>query len=157
MAGPRGCRAELRTLLDTRYHFSMSLPLDDRLPGQRWAQGLMAGFVVLFAGLAGLVVWERRHRSELEVVRQPTAVGDPVTLRYDPKQNPATEILKWRGQSYYLRSNEVLKVPDYEVTKLARDDSGRIQLYRDNRNGENDDRLVLVKIDHDTFLRLTSR
>jgi hypothetical protein len=155
MAGPRGCRAELRTLLDTRYHFSMSLPVDDRLPGQRWAQGLMAGFVVLFAGLAGLVVWERRHRSELEVVRQPTAVGDPVTLRYDPKQNPATEILKWHGQPYYLQSNEVLKIPDFEVTKLARDDSGRIQLYRDN--DENDGRLVLVKVDRDAFLRLTSR
>jgi hypothetical protein len=135
----------------------MSLPVNDRLPGQRWAQGLMAGFVILFAGIAGLVVWERRHRPELEAVRQPTAVGDPVTLRYDPKQNPATEILKWHGQSYYLQSNEVLKIPDHEVTKLARDDSSRTQLYRDNRNGENDGRLVLVKIDHDTFLRLTSR
>jgi hypothetical protein len=133
----------------------MSLPVDNRLPGQRWAQGLMAGFVVLFAGIAGLVVWERRHRSELEVVRQPTAVGDPVTVRYDPKQNPATEILKWRGQPYYLQSNEVLKIPDYQVTKLARDDSGQIQLYRDK--DENDGRLVLVKIDHDAFLRLTSR
>ena len=133
----------------------MALPVDERLPGQRWAHGLMAGFIVLFAGIAGLVVWERQHRSELEVVSQPTAVGDPVTLRYDPKQNPATEILKWRGQPYYLHSNEVLRIPDYEVTKLARDDSGRIQLYRNN--DENDGRLVLVKVDHDAFLRLTSR
>jgi len=133
----------------------MSLPVDDRLPGQRWAQGLMAGFVLFLAGITGLVVWERRHRLELEVVRQPTAVGDPVTLRYNPKQNPATEILKWHGQPYFLQSNEVLKVPDYQVSKLARDDSGRIQLYRGR--GEDDDRLVLVKIDHDAFLRLTSR
>ena len=133
----------------------MSLPVNDHFPGQRWAYGLMTGFVVLFAGVAGLVAWERRHRPELEVVRQPTAVGDPVTLRYDPKQNPATEILKWHGQPYYLQSNEVLKIPDYEVTKLARDDSGKIQLYRDD--GENDGRLVLVKIGRDAFLRLTSR
>ncbi|MBV9998605.1 MAG: hypothetical protein JO015_05765 [Verrucomicrobia bacterium] len=135
----------------------MSLPVDDRLPGQRWAQGLMAGFVILFAGIAGLVAWERQHRSELELVRQPTAVGDPVTLRYDPKQNPAAEILKWHGQPYYLQSNAMLRIPDYDVTKLARDDSGRIQLYRANGNDENDGRLVLVKVDHDAFLRLTSR
>jgi hypothetical protein len=133
----------------------MSLPVDDRLPGQRWAQGLMAGFVVLFAMITGLVAWERRHRSELEVVRQPTAVGDPVTLQYNPKQNPATEILKWQGQPYYLQTNAVLKIPEYQVAKLARDDTGRIQLYHDN--GEGDDRTVLVKLDHDAFLRLTRR
>ena len=133
----------------------MSLPVDDRPPGQRWAQGLMAGFVVLFAMIAGLAAWERRHRPELEVVHEPTAVGDPVTLQYNPKQNPATEMLKWQGQPYYLQTNEVLRIPEYEVAKLARDDSGRIQLYRDNGNG--DGRTVLVKLDHDAFLRLTSR
>src|SRR5689334_21003482 len=102
----------------------MSLPVEDRLPAQRWAYGLMAGFTGLLALVAGLVAWDRIHRSELEVVRQPTAVGDPPALRYDPKQNPAQEILKWNGQPYYLQINEALKIPDYDVMKVARDDSG---------------------------------
>ncbi|MBV9488401.1 MAG: hypothetical protein JO069_01580 [Verrucomicrobia bacterium] len=125
------------------------------IPGQRWAYGLMAGFTALMACVTGTVIWDRRHRSELEVVSQPTAVGDPVTVRYDPKQNPAKEILKWNGEPYFLQTNQVFKFPDQEVLKLARDDSGQIQLYRSAHDPE--DRIVLAKIQPNTYLKLTTR
>ena len=133
----------------------MSLPVDDRLPAQRWAYGLMAGFTALLACVAALVTWDSQHRPQLEVVNQPTAVGDPVTVQYDPKQSPAKEILKWKGEPYYLQTNEVLKMPDEEVSKFARDDSGQIQLYRAKHDP--DDRIVLIKIEHGAFLKLTTR
>ncbi|HEY0790704.1 MAG TPA: hypothetical protein VGD78_06525 [Chthoniobacterales bacterium] len=133
----------------------MSAPVAERVPGYPWAYGLMAGFTVGLFLVTGSVFWDHEHRFGVEVVTQPTAVGDPPVVQYDPRQSPAKEICRWQGVPYYLETNEVFDLPDGEVLKLALDDSQQIQLYRAPLPA--DPRRVLVKVAHNAFLRLTTR
>lgn len=129
--------------------------LDEKLPGEKWAYGIMAGFLVGLLLVALLVFADNRNRLMLERISQPTAVGDPITLRYDSKQNPGKEILRWKGEAYFLQTNEPLKLAESDAIKIGMDDSAQIQLYQAQK--QTDKRLILVKIAADEFLRLTPR
>jgi hypothetical protein len=128
---------------------------DNRLPGAGWALRLMAGFLILIC-LAGWSVWlNHENRKSDERISEPTAVADAITLSTDPRQNPGREVLRWKGQSYFLQTNEPAKVWDFDILKAGKDDSGKVQLYHAKR--QNDARIVLVKIAPNEFLRLTPR
>jgi hypothetical protein len=121
----------------------------------KWAYGLMGGFSVLMFAVA-LTVWmDNRNRPNLEKITEPTAVGDPITLNFDPRDNPGREVLNWNGQPYFLQTNEPLKLPEFEALKVGRDDKEKIELYQVKK--QNDVRVVLVKIKPNEFLRLTPR
>jgi hypothetical protein len=127
----------------------------DRVPGEIWAVRLMAGFLILLSLVAWRVWLDETNRHRDERVSEPTAVADTVVLSLDPRQNPGKEVLRWKGQPYFLQTNEPAKVWDFEVLKAGKDDSGKIELYQAKR--QNDARLFLVKIAPDEFLRLTPR
>ena len=133
----------------------MGVDSSDQLPGATWGSGIMAGFVVLLS-LVALSVWlNQSNRKREEVVSEPTAVADAVTLSPDPRENPGKEVLRWKGLPYFLQTNEPAKIWDFEVLKAGKDDSGKVELYRAKR--QNDMRLALVKIASNEFLRLTPR
>ena len=133
----------------------MALDVDEKRLGEKWAYGIMAGFLVglLFVGL--LVFADSRNRVTLERISQPTAVGDPITLHYDSKQNPGKEILRWKGEAYFLQTNEPLNLVESNAMKIGLDDGYQIQLYQ--ARNQTDKRLILAKIAPDQFLRLTPR
>jgi hypothetical protein len=133
----------------------MGVDSSDQLPGATWASGIMASFVVLLC-LVALSVWlNQSNRKREEVVSEPTAVADAVTLSPDPRENPGKEVLRWKGLPYFLQTNEPAKLWDFEVLKAGKDDSGKVELYRAKR--QSDMRLALVKIASNEFLRLTPR
>ena len=133
----------------------MGVDSSDQLPGATWASGIMASFVVLLC-LVALSVWlNQSNRKREEVVSEPTAVADAVTLSPDPRENPGKEVLRWKGLPYFLQTNEPAKIWDFEVLKAGKDDSGKVELYRAKR--QSDMRLALVKIASNEFLRLTPR
>ena len=133
----------------------MGVDSSDQLPGATWASGIMASFVVLLC-LVALSVWlNQSNRKREEVVSEPTAVADAVTLSPDPRENPGKEVLRWKGLPYFLQTNETAKLWDFEVLKAGKDDSGKVELYRAKR--QSDMRLALVKIASNEFLRLTPR
>ena len=133
----------------------MGVDSSDQLPGATWASGIMASFVVLLC-LVALSVWlNQSNRKREEVVSEPTAVADAVTLSPDPRENPGKEVLRWKGLPYFLQTNEPAKLWDFEVLKAGKDDSGKVELYRAKR--QSDMRLALVKIATNEFLRLTPR
>ena len=122
---------------------------------EKWTYGLIGGFLVLMF-VVGLTVWtDRQNRSSLEKVTEPTAVGDPIMLDFDPRDNPGREVLNWKGQPYFLQTNEPVKLPEFEALKVGTDDKGKIELYQIKK--QNDLRVVLVKIKPNEFLRLTPR
>jgi hypothetical protein len=122
---------------------------------EKWMYGLIGGFLLLMF-VVGLTVWtDRQNRSSLEKVTEPTAVGDPIMLDFDPRDNPGREVLNWKGQPYFLQTNEPVKLPEFEALKVGRDDKGKIELYQIKK--QNDLRVVLVKIKQNEFLRLTPR
>jgi hypothetical protein len=133
--------------------------MDDQSSGQFaggiWAVRLMAGFLVL----ACLVTWSvwlnYANRERDEQISEPTAVSDAITLKPDPRENPGREVLRWKGQPYFLQTNEPAKIGDFEVLKAGRDDGGKVELYHAKK--QNDARLLLVKIAPNEFLRLTPR
>jgi len=129
--------------------------VDEKRFGEKWAYGIMGGFLIglLLVGL--LVFADSRNRGTLERISQPTAVGDPITLHYDSKQNPGKEILRWKGEAYFLQTNEPLNLAESDAIKIGMDDSNQIQLYQAQK--QTDKRLILVKIAPDQFLRLTPR
>ncbi len=133
----------------------MAEDLDARLPGQKWAYGIMAGFSAGLLLVALLLFLDARHRTDLEVVRQPTAVGDPVVVEYDPRSNPGKEILHWNKQGYFLQTNAPLDLPEADARRIGVDDSGKIPLYQTRQQTEK--RIVLVKTAENQFLRLTPR
>ena len=91
----------------------------------------------------------------MEKITEPTAVGDPILVSFDPRDNPGREVLHWNGQPYFLQTNEPVKLPEFEALKVGTDDKGKIELYRIKK--QNDLRVVLVKIKPNEFLRLTPR
>ena len=122
---------------------------------EKWAYGLMGGFLSLMLVVA-LTVWiDSQNQSNLEKITEPTAVGDPIMLNFDPRDNPGREVLNWRGQPYFLQTNEPVKLPEFDALKAGKDDKGKIQLYQVKK--QNDLRVVLVKIGQNEFLRLTPR
>jgi hypothetical protein len=127
----------------------------ERVAGEKWVYGLTGGFLLVMFTVA-LTVWlDNQNRTDTEQISEPTAVADPVTLHFDPRENPGREVLQWKGQPYFLRTNEPVKLPDFDARKVGKDDTGRIELYQTKK--QNDLRVVLVKIAANEFLRLTPR
>ncbi len=127
----------------------------ERLAGDKWAYGLAGGFLLVMFSVA-LTVWiDNRNRTNIEQVFEPTAVADPVMLGFDPRENPGREVLQWKGQPYFLQTNERVNLPDFEALKVGKDDRGKVELYQVKK--QNDLRVVLVKIAPNEFLRLTPR
>ena len=125
------------------------------LPAEKWAYGLMGGFLLVML-IVALTVWiDRQNRTNLEQISEPTAVADPVTLGFDPRANPGREVLRWRGQPYFLQTNEPVKLPEFDAFKVGKDDKEKVELYQVKK--QNDLRVVLVKIAPNEFLRLTPR
>jgi hypothetical protein len=101
-------------------------------------------------------VWiDGEKRLILEKVTEPTAVGDPILIDFDPRDNPGREVLKWKEQPYFLQTNGPVKLPEFDALKVGKDDKGKIELYQVQK--QNDLRVVLVKIGPNEFLRLTPR
>ena len=124
-------------------------------PAEKWAYGLMGGFLLVMLVVA-LTVWiDRQNRTNLEQISEPTAVADPVTLGFDPRANPGREVLRWKSQPYFLQTNEPVKLPEFDAFKVGKDDKEKVELYQVKR--QNDLRVVLVKIAPNEFLRLTPR
>ena len=124
-------------------------------PAEKWAYGLMGGFLSLMV-IVALTVWlDSQNRSNLEKITEPTAVGDPIMLDFDPRDNPGREVLNWNGQPYFLQTNGPVKLPEFDAFKVGKDDLGKIELYQVKK--QNDMRVVLVKIGPNEFLRLTPR
>jgi hypothetical protein len=133
----------------------MGVDSSDQLPGATWANAIMGGFVALVC-LVALSLWlDQSNRKRDEAVSEPTAVADAITLSPDPRENPGKEVLRWKGQPYFLQTNEPAKLWDFEVLKAGKDDSGKVELYQVKR--QSDTRLALVKIASNEFLRLTPR
>ena len=127
----------------------------EHLHAEKWAYGLMGGFLLLMSVIA-LSVWiEVQNRPTLEKITEPTAVGDPIITNFDPRDNPGREVLRWKEQPYFLQTNGTVKLPEFDVLKVGKDDKGKIELYQVQK--QNDLRVVLVKIGPNEFLRLTPR
>jgi hypothetical protein len=133
----------------------MDRDANDGLSGEKWAYALMGCFLLLML-IVALTVWlDNQNRTRIEQISEPTAVADPVMLSFDPRENPGREVLQWKGQPYFLQTNEPVKLPDFDALKVGRDDSGKTELYQAKK--QNNQRLVLVKIAANQYLRLTPR
>src|SRR5215472_14083048 len=130
----------------------MGVDSSDQFPGASWANGLIAGFVGLLSLFAVSVWLNQSNRKNDEEVSEPTAVADAVTLSPDPRENPGREVLRWRGQPYFLQTNEPVKLPEFDAFKVGKDDKEKVELYQVKK--QNDLRVVLVKIAPNEFLRL---
>ena len=133
----------------------MNRGIFEHWPAEKWAYGLMGGFLLLMFVVA-LTVWiDSQDRTNLEKITARTAVGDPMTLEFDPRDNPGREVLNWKQQPYFLQTNEPVKLQEFDALKVGKDDEGKIELYQIKK--QNDLRVVLVKIAPNEFLRLTPR
>ncbi|MBV9106924.1 MAG: hypothetical protein JO313_12990 [Verrucomicrobia bacterium] len=122
---------------------------------EKWAYGIMGGFLSLTFLVAWTVWIDSQHRVNLEKITEPTAVGDPVMLSLDPRDNLGRGVLNLKGQPYFLQTNEPVNLPEFDALKIGKDDNRKIQLYQARK--QNDLRVVLVKIGPNKFLRLTPR
>jgi hypothetical protein len=121
----------------------------------RWIFGLLFIFLLGMIFVAVISGFDARNRPYLETITEPTAVGDKTGIGSDPRQNPAGEVLRWNRQPYFLDGNESVKLPEADVLKLSKDDTGKIDLYREDR--EKDPKVVLVKIGVGEFLKLAPK
>jgi hypothetical protein len=133
----------------------MDVDSSEQFPGANWAIRLVAGFLVLLCLVAWSAWLDQANRERDERISEPTAVADAVTLSPDPREKPGREVLRWKGQPYFLQTNEPAKIGDFDVLKAGKDDSGKVELYQAKK--QKDVRLALVKIAPNEFLRLTPR
>lgn len=150
-----GTNEAVSAALFAAFQKKMSQDAIEQSQAEKWAYGLMGGFLLLMF-VTALTVWiDRQNRSSLEKITAPTAVGDLITLKFDPRENPGREVLRWKGQPYFLQTNEPLNFSEFNARKIGSDDAGKIELYQVKK--QNDVRVVLVKIAANKFLRLTPR
>jgi hypothetical protein len=129
--------------------------VDESLPVGKWAYGLMGAFLVCLISVSWAAAVDWQNRSAIEKITQPTAVGDPVGIVFDPRADPAKEALRWTGISYYPLPDGVVLLPESNALKVGTDDSGKIRLYRDSRQMKGNQ--ILVKIGPNQFLRLSPK
>jgi hypothetical protein len=129
--------------------------VDESLPVGKWAYGLMLVFLVCLIGISWAVAVDWQSRHEVERISQPTAVGDPVIVAFDPKQDPTKEMVRWKGAPYYAVQNGAASLQEYHVLKLGVDDSGKIWLYQEKGRTKGNE--VMVKIGANQFLRLSPK
>lgn len=127
----------------------------EQMPDGSLAYGVIGGVLFLMFLFALAVSLESQKRTVLERMIEPTAVGDPVSLKVDPRDNPGREVLKWKNQVYFLQTNQPADVAEFDAYKVGRDDTGQVELYQVKK--QNDLRILLVKIGRNEFLRLTPR
>jgi hypothetical protein len=128
---------------------------NETFPGVKWAFRLIGFFLAGALIVTLTVVLDAQNRAKLETISEPTAVGDNATLGFDPRQNPGREVLKWKGEPYFLQNNEIVQLREFEARKFAKDDSGKVELYQVRK--QTDPRILLVKVGLGEFLRLTPR
>jgi hypothetical protein len=129
--------------------------VDESLPVGKWAYGLMLAFLVCLIVISWAVAVDWQSRHEIERISQPTAVGDPVAVIFDPKRDQTKEIVRWKGASYYPVHSGVASLPEYNVLKLGVDDSGKAWLYRERHQTKENE--IIVKIGGNQFLRLSPK
>ncbi len=130
----------------------MASKTNNVLPGQGWAFALMVVFLLAMSLAAGTVVLDSRNRKKLEDIREPSSVGDPITLGADPLQHPGREVLRKGGVAYFIQAKQVLNLNEYDVLRAGLDDSGKIRLYQSPAMNS-----ILVKVGVGKFLRLGPR
>ena len=145
----------LSRLLQSYNLLQMDSDSEQQLPAARWAYWLTGIFLTGVLIVAFTVWLDRQNRTNLEHISQPTAVGDPISIGFDPRQNPGHEVLRWKGQGYFLQTNELAQLLDFDVRKAGKDDSGKIELYQLPK--QSDPRIVLVKFASGQFVVLTPR
>ena len=102
----------------------MDVDTSEQFPGANWAIRIMAGFLALLCLVAWSTWLDQANRERDERISEPTAVADAVTLSPDPREKPGREVLRWKGQPYFLQTNEPAKIGDFDVLKAGKDDSG---------------------------------
>jgi hypothetical protein len=131
----------------------MNRPATTKIEEKRGRFGLISLFVLGMIAVAISAGLDARNRSILETMTEPTAVGDELGLGSDPRQNPTGEVLRWNRRPYFLDGNESVKLREADVLKLSRDDTGKINIYRQEKEAK-ESNLVLVKIAPGEFLKL---
>jgi hypothetical protein len=129
--------------------------VNESLPLGKWAYGLMVAFLLGLISVSWAVAVDWQSRHEIERISQPTAVGDPVTVVFDPRRDQTKEIARWKGASCYPIQNGAVSLPEYDVLKLGVDDSGRTWLYQERHQTKDNE--ILVKIGANQFLRLSPK
>lgn len=129
--------------------------VDESLPVGKWAYGLMLGFLICLIGVSWAVAADWQSRHEIERISQPTAVGDPITVVFDSRQDQTKEVVRWKSAPYYPVQNGVASLPEYNALKLGVDDSGKIWLYQQRHQPRENE--IIVKIGANQFLRLSPK
>lgn len=110
---------------------------------------------LLLMGLGVLSVFaalDRQNRAELETLREPSAVGDPVVYTLpEGGAPPQTPLLQIKGEP--MVADGVVKRVDGMMYKDGTDDEGKIPLYRRMRGGALQ-RQYYIKLGQGQFLEL---
>jgi len=126
---------------------------DQKLFSAKTALILGATLLAGFAAIATSASVDRRQRSQLERLDQPTAAGDPVTYTLPttpPDSGKPEPVLLFKGAPLYASEKESLS--DASMLKTAMDDAGKIQLYRcDKRKKQHE---IYLKLAPGEFLEL---
>ena len=71
----------------------MNQEASEQSPADKWAYGLMGGFLLVMFILA-LTVWiDSRNRPNVEKITEPTAVGDPILVGFDPRDKDRKSVV----------------------------------------------------------------
>jgi len=118
-----------------------------------WAAWIGLAILAVVAGVALFTLWDRAHTVTLEVVLQPTAVGDTHCVPAPPGGKGPIG-LTYQGRKLDMLSES--KIRDSKLLRAAVDDSGLYILYRpgDDQEALPKDRF-LVKVKTDDFMVVT--
>lgn len=111
----------------------------------------MAGFAVL----ALFATLDKRNRTSIEKLTEPSAAGEPAVFTLPEKgvRDPSAPVVEAKGVPQY--EDEIVRRPDGAMMKAGHDDSGKYPLYRRLRSDVLQEPLHL-KLAPGRYLRLST-
>lgn len=127
-----------------------------------WRPAALAIAGVLVASsvlLVGFAAWDKTRRTELEGIRQDTAVGDTVYFKRPSEEMAADPVLEYEGVKYYAATLKKIGIRDSRMQRVGK--VGEYWLYtpKEDLEAEHAGQLrrgegLFLKLDEHEYLRL---
>jgi hypothetical protein len=117
---------------------------EEKPVGDKWAMGIMIGFVASVMIVTFMVITDACRRGDLEIVKEPTAVGEMA--------NSKMETLGYNGVSYRPIDANPIKYPEYNAIKVGMANDGKTWIYHEKEQPS----ILLVKVGSDLFIKIGS-
>lgn len=121
---------------------------------------ILVGFTLAMAMVALFTVVDAQRKSALEVVVEPSSLGDYAYIPDATSYKVGDEVVRYQQQPLFLTEERLIKIQGEDMIRLEQTDDGNLFLYRErpkeNEAKPRDPNEYFVKVNPIRYLRLST-